>query len=107
MSATRQTNRKKMLFSRLRTNTTVLDKVASLEVRSSVNARVGICHSKIDNKHAPCYKCCPIKLFQLNKKTSQVPFEQLTFRLLQHPFEGTYVVLARFFLLTDSNPRVR
>lgn len=31
-----------MLFSRLGTNTTVLDKVASLEVRSSVNPRVAI-----------------------------------------------------------------
>ena len=89
MSATRQTNRKKMLFSRLGTNTTVLDKVASLEMRSSVNPRVEICHSKIGNQHAPCYKCGLIKLFQPSKKTSQVPFKQLTFRLLHGPFEGT------------------
>lgn len=39
----------KMLFSRLGTNTTVLDKIASLEMRSSVNPRAEICHSKISN----------------------------------------------------------
>ena len=62
----------KMLFSRLGTNTTVLDKVASLEMRSSANPRAG----EIGNQHAPCYKCGPIKLFQPSKKTSQVPFKQ-------------------------------
>lgn len=80
-----------MLFSRLGTNTTVLDKVASLEVRSSVNPRVAICHFKIGNYSTRLVTNAvqsnyfnPVKR-QLNPaKFCQVPFEQLTFR--RHDF---------------------
>jgi len=73
-----------MLFSRLGTNTTVLDKVASLEVRSSVNPRVAICHFKIGNYSTRLVTNAvqsnyfnPVKR-QLNPaKFCQVPFEQL------------------------------